>query len=169
MERISNDIQVLMNAVELKVENFELKSEEKIIAYFSELPAIGGFPYKIILVEASDGNIHSKFRQWDTSYNISQWTHGIYNLDRLKIIIDEKIFSIADQTILKNELSKLAQIKLPESIRDEKAIILDGSKWKFGISLANKNVDYVWTASTEEINLYVPIIELIRKQYLDKI
>lgn len=169
MERISNDIKTLMNAVEAKVENFELKSGEKIIAYLSEFPTISGFPYKIILVEASDGSIHSKFRQWDTSYNISQWTHGIYNLDRLKIIVDEKTLSIADQTILKNELSKLAQIKLPESIRDEETIILDGSKWKFGISLANKSVDYIWAASTEEINLFVPIIELIRKQYLDRV
>ncbi|MGH1519849.1 hypothetical protein [Chryseobacterium sp. JK1] len=50
-----------------------------------------------------------------------------------------------------------------------KAIVLDSSKWKFGFSLANKNVDYTWVASTNDIDLFIPIIELIRKQYLDKI
>lgn len=169
MERISNSIEALMNAAKAEIENFELRSEEKMIAYFSEFPASGGFPYKIIFAEMPDGNILSKFRQWDTEYNFKQWTPGIYNLDRLRIITDEKILSETDLAILKKELSKLEQIKLPESIRDQKAIILDGSEWKFGIRSANKNVDYIWIASTEDINLFVPIIELIRKQYLDRI
>ncbi|MCS4303306.1 hypothetical protein [Chryseobacterium sp. BIGb0232] len=169
MERVSNSIEALMNAAKAEIENFELRSEEKIIAYFSELPTIGGFPYKIILAEMPDGSILSKFRQWDTEYNLKQWTSGINNLDRLRVITDEKILSETDTAILKKELSKLEQIKLPESIRDQKAIILDGSEWKFGISLANKNRDYTWVASTEDINLFVPVIELIRKQYLDRI
>ncbi|UKB83355.1 hypothetical protein LF887_20440 [Chryseobacterium sp. MEBOG06] len=90
MERISNDIKALMNQAEIEIENFELKPGEKIIAYFSELPPIKGFPYRIILAENPDGVIHSKFRQWDTSYNLTQWALGIYNLDRLRIIVDEK-------------------------------------------------------------------------------
>lgn len=167
MERISNDIQALMNEAETEIENFRLKSGEKIIAYLSELPTIKGFPYKIILVEQPDGIVYSAFRQWDTAYNLSQWTLGIYNLDRLKIIIDEKTFSTTDTAILREQFSLLEQIKLPESISDEKAIILDGSQWKFGISLADKNVDYTWKASTEDINLLVPVIELMRKQYFE--
>lgn len=167
MERISNDIQALMNEAEPEIENFRLKSGEKIIAYLSELPTIKGFPYKIILVEQPDGIIYSAFRQWDTAYNLSQWTLGIYNLDRLKIIIDEKILSTTDTAILREQLWKLNQIQLPESISNEKAIILDGSEWKFGISLADKNVDYTWKASTEDINLLVPVIELMRKQYFE--
>lgn len=169
MEIFSNDIQALMNAVEIEIENFNLKDGEKIIAYFSEIPTIKGFPYKIVLVESSDGIIHSEFRQWDTAYNFTQWTNGIYNLDRLRIIIDKKILSETDTAILKKQFSKLEQIKLPNSIRDEKAIILDGSTWKFGVSLLNKNFDYTWKATTGDINLFESVIELIRRQYLDKI
>ncbi|MCI3938326.1 hypothetical protein MQX03_14070 [Chryseobacterium aahli] len=70
---------------------------------------------------------------------------------------------------MKEQFSKLEQIKLPECIQDEKAIILDGSTWKFGVNLSNKNVDYTWKATTEDINLFVPLIDLMRKKYLDKI
>lgn len=167
MESISNDIQALMNEAEPEIENFRLKSGEKIIAYLSELPTIKGFPYKIILVEQPDGIVYSAFRQWDTAYNLSQWTLGIYSLERLKIINDEKILSTTDTAILREQFSLLEQIKLPESISDEKAIILDGSEWKLGISLPDKNVDYTWKASTEDINLLVPVIELMRKQYFE--
>lgn len=93
MERFSNNINTVINEAEIEIENFNLKDGEKIIAYFSETPTIKGFPYKIILAENSDGIIHSRFRQWDTTYNFTQWTNGIYNLDRLKIIIDKKILS----------------------------------------------------------------------------
>lgn len=169
MERFSNNIKALMNEAEIEVENFDLKNGEKIIAYFSELPTISGFPYKIIIIEDSDRIIHSRFRQWDTTYNFTRWTRGIYNLDRLRIITDEKILSETDTIILKEQLVKLEQIELPKSICDEKAIILDGSIWKFGVILANKNADYSWKAATEAINLFDSIIEMMRKQYLDRI
>jgi hypothetical protein len=169
MERLSNDITAVMKEAETEIERFDLKYGDKIMAYFSEIPTIGGFPYRIIVVEKPDGMIYSGFRQWDTAHNISQWTAGIYNLDRLGIITDEKILPQADAAILKAELLKLEQIELPKNIRNEEAIVLDGSEWKFGVSLAHKNIDYTWKAPTEDINLFIPIIELMRKQYPDKI
>ncbi|WP_300487996.1 hypothetical protein [Flavobacterium sp.] len=165
MERLTNDPIAVMRAAEIEVESFDLKDGEKIVAYFAQFPSIGGFPYKIIVVETPDGTILSRFRQWDTEYNYSQWTSGIYNLDRLRIITDEKKLSETDITGLKQQLVKLEQTALPESLRKEKAIVLDGSEWKFGILLANKNIDYTWRAATEAIELFVPIIELIRKQH----
>jgi hypothetical protein len=63
------------------------------------------------------------------------------------------------------QLSNFESIALPESIRNENGIILDGSEWKFGFRLPHKNVDYTWRAATDAIELFVPIIELIRKQY----
>ena len=169
MERISNDIKAVMEAAEAEIENFDLQYGEKIIAYFSQIPPIKGFPYKIILVEDADGIIYSGFRQWDTAYNFSQWENGVYNLDRLRIITDKTMLSETDTVLLKKELLKLEQISLPESIQNEKALILDASEWKFGVSLANKNIDYTWKSPTEDIKLFVPIIELLRKQYSDNI
>src|SRR6218665_1446930 len=96
MERLSNDVKAVMKEAVVEIESFDLKFGEKIIAYFSELPPIKGFPYKIILVQNPDGTIHSRFRQWDTKYNFQQWANGIYNLDRLRIITDEKILSEID-------------------------------------------------------------------------
>ncbi|MEO4005582.1 hypothetical protein [Flavobacterium sp. CAU 1735] len=165
MERLTNDPIAVMRAAEIEIENFDLKDGEKIVAYFAQFPSIGGFPYKIIIIEAPDGTILSRFRQWDTEYNYSQWTSGIYNLDRLRIITDEKKLSETDITGLKQQLVKLEQTALPESLRKEKAIVLDGSEWKFGILLANKNIDYTWRVPTDAIELFVPIIELIRKQH----
>lgn len=169
MERISNSMEALMNAAETEIESFDLKPGEKIIAYFSRIPSLAGFPYKIILTENSEGTIRSAFRQWDTAYNLTQWNLGIYNLDRLRIITDEKRLPDTDTAILKEELSRLEQIQLPESIQNEKAIVLDGSEWKFGVSLASKNIDYTWRASTQDIDLFVPIIELMRKQHSDQL
>lgn len=169
MERITNDEMAVIRAGEIEVENFDLKDGEKILAYFAQFPSIGGFPYKIIIVEAPDGTIRSGFRQWDTEYNFSQWTSGIYNLDRLRIITEEKILSETDIALLKEQLLKLEQIELPESIRNEKAIILDGSEWKLGILLANKNIEYTWRAPTDAIALFVPMIELILEQHSNRI
>lgn len=169
MERISNSMEALMNAAETEIESFDLKPGEKIIAYFSRIPSLAGFPYKIILTENSEGTIRSAFRQWDSAYDLSRWPLGIYNLDRLRIITDEKRLPDTDTAILKEELSRLEQIQLPESIQNEKAIVLDGSEWKFGVSLASKKVDYTWRASTEDIDLFVPVIELMRKQYSDQL
>lgn len=165
MERLTNDDQAVYQAAQIEIDQFDLKEGEKIIAYFSEVPPIRGFPYKIIIIETPDGTIFSRFRQWDTEYNFSQWTNGIYNLDRLRIITDEKKLSESDIALLKEQLLKLKQIQLPESIRNETAIILDCSEWKFGFLLADKNIDYTWRAATEAIELFVPIIELIRKQH----
>ncbi|WP_347069567.1 hypothetical protein [Flavobacterium sp. WV_118_3] len=165
MERLTNDAMAVMRAAEIEVESFDLKDGEKILAYFAQFPSIGGFPYKIIIVENPNGTIRSAFRLWDTEYNYSQWPSGIYNLDRLRIVTGEKILPEADTILLKEQLSKLESIALPESIRNENGIILDGSDWKFGFRLPHKNVDYTWRAATDAIELFVPIIELIRKQY----
>ncbi|MDO3425921.1 hypothetical protein QWT87_13555 [Chryseobacterium sp. APV1] len=169
MERFSNKIEELMKTAEIEIGNFDLKEAEKMIAYFSELPSISGFPYKIILVKNAEGKIYSKFRQWDTAYNLKHWTSGIYNLDRLRIITDENVLSETESDLLKEHLAKLEKIHLPESINEEKAIILDGSEWKFGVCLANKNIDYCWRAATEDIQLFVPIIDVLRAKYLDRI
>ncbi len=169
MERFSNSTEALMNEAEIEIGKFDLRDGEKILAYFSEIPTIKGFPYKIILVENYEGIIYSRFRQWDTAYNFTQWSNGIYNLDRLRIIVDENVLSKTEYTLLKEHLSELEKIKLPESINKEKAIILDGSLWKFGFILKNKNIDYTWRAATEDINLFAPLIDLMREKYLDRI
>jgi DNA mismatch repair ATPase MutL len=169
MERFSNSEEAVIREAEIEIQNFDLKDGEKIIAYFSKLPSISGFPYKIILVENFDGIVYSRFRQWDTEYDFTRWDNGIYNLDRLRIIVDEKILSQTESALLKEYLSQLEKIQLPEHINKENAIILDGSLWKFGFILKNKNIDYSWKAATEDINLFVPIIELMREKYLDKI
>lgn len=169
MERLSNDIKTVIHEAEIEITHFNLKPGEKIIAYFSELPPIKGFPYKIVLVEKPDGTLYSAFRQWDTAYNFTQWTNDIYNLDRLRIITEEKNLSETDTAELKEELLKLEPITLPENIQNDKALVLDPSVWKFGICLTHKNVDYSWKTPTDAICLFLPIIELLRKSYLDKI
>lgn len=169
MERLSNDIKVVYHEAEIEIECFNLKQGEKIIAYFSEIPPIKGFPYKIIIVEKPDGNIYSGFRQWDTDYNFSQWTNGIYNPDRLRIITDEKKLSETDTALFQEQLLQLEQLELPENLQNEKALVLDPSVWKFGIRFANKEVNYTWKTPTDDLNLFVPIIELLRKQHLNEI
>ncbi|GAA5097316.1 hypothetical protein GCM10023210_32240 [Chryseobacterium ginsengisoli] len=169
MERFSNITEALMNEAKIEIESFDIKDGEKIIAYFSEIPSISGFPYKIILVENSDGIVYARFRQWDTEYDFTRWDNGVYNLDRLRIITDEKILSQTESALLKEYLSQLEKIHLPENINKENVIILDSSLWKFGFILKNKNIDYTWKAATEDINVFVPLINLMREKYLDRI
>lgn len=169
MERFSNSTEALMNEAEIEIENFDIKDGEKIITYFSEIPSISGCPYKIILVENSDGIVYSRFRKWDTEYDFTRWNNGIYNLDRLRIITAEKILSQIESALLKEYLSQLEKIQLPKDINKENVILLDGSLWKFGFSLANKDVDYTWKAATEDINLFFSLMDLMREKYLDRI
>lgn len=63
MERFSNSTEALMNEAEIKIGKFDLRDGEKILAYFSEIPTIKEFPYKIILVENYEGITYSRFRQ----------------------------------------------------------------------------------------------------------
>ncbi|MFC3159407.1 hypothetical protein ACFOEQ_13575 [Chryseobacterium arachidis] len=130
---------------------------------------MSGFPYKIILVENSEGIVYSRFRQWDTEYDFTRWDNGIFNLDRLRIITEENILSKTESALLKEHLSQLEKIQLPENINEENVIILDSSLWKFGFILKNKNIDYTWKAATEDINLFSPILDLMREKYLDRI
>lgn len=168
MERISNSLEELRKSAKFEIENFDLKPEEKVIAYFSEFPSIAGFPYKIVLVESDNGTIFSKFRQWDTKYDFDRWDQGIYNLDRLRILSETKILSESDTNIFRKWLFELDSEELPQSIKDEKAIVLDGSDWEFGICLENTKVDYQWKAVTNAIDLFVPIIELMKNQHATK-
>lgn len=87
----------------------------------------------------------------------------------MRIIVEENILSETESVLLKEHLSQLEKIKLPESIHKEKTIILDGPTWKFGVILKNKNVHYTWKTATEDINLFVPIMDLMREKYLDRI
>lgn len=164
MKRFSNSTEALMNEAEIEIGKFDLRDGEKTLAYFSEIPTIKGFLYKIILVENYEGITYSRFRQWDTKYDFTRWTNGIYNLDRLRIIVEENILSEIESALLKEHLLQLEKIKLPESIQKEKAIILDGSTWKFGVILKNKNIHYTWKTATEDINLFVPIMDLMREK-----
>lgn len=127
MEKFSNSTEALMNEAKIEIENFDIKDGEKIIAYFFEIPTIKGFPYKIILVENYEGIIYSRFRQWDTKYDFARWTNGIYNLDRMRIIVEENILSETESALLKEYLSQLGKIQLPEDINKENVILLDGS------------------------------------------
>lgn len=165
---ISNNIYELRESARLEIENFELKPGEKVITHFSEFPSIAGFPFGMVLIEKSDGTIYSSFRQWDTEYDLIRWNNGIYNLDRLRIITDKKNIIESDQENLKNWILKLEKTNLPQSIQNEKALVLDGSDWKFGICFENSNIDYKWKVSTDAIELFVPIIELMKNQHKTK-
>lgn len=168
MERISNNIDKLRNSARFEIENFALKPEEKVIAYFSEFPSIAGFPFKIVLIENQTGVVHSKFRQWDTEYDFNRWDNGIYNLDRLRILSEEKVLSKQDTANLKKWLWEFEGKNIPLSIQNDKALVLDGSEWKFGICFGNYEIDYRWTAATDDIELFIPIIELMKKQHTTK-
>lgn len=165
MERISSDIHALLNEAKFEVENFELGDDEKLIAYFSEFPSIAGFPFRIVFIQKADGTVHSRFRQWDTAYDYKRWDNGVYNLDRLRIITEQKVLSTSEKEILKQCLLKLEGIQLPLSIKDEKALVLDGSDWKFGINHGSIKVDFAWKAATNDLDLFVSIIALMENQH----
>ncbi len=165
MERLSNNNTELISSAKLEIQSFELAPEEKIIAYFSEFHLIVGFPYKIALIEDQHGNIRSSFRQWDTAYDLKRWHNGIYNLDRLRIITDEKSLAEPDLRILKQLLMDLENETLPQSIQSEGGIVIHGYEWQFGIDFNNAKINYQWTAATDDIELFVSIIEFIKNQY----
>ena len=166
MERLSNSYEELQKAAKRELENFSLKTGEKVIAYFSEFPSIAGFPFKIVLVENAEGAIYSSFRQWDTEYDFTRWSNGIYNLDRLRIITDRKFLSPSDTTCVKIWLMDMWRIELPETLQNDKAIVLDGADWTFGFHSDNLEVEYKWRAANADIELFVPWIELMKAQHV---
>ncbi|MCI5056571.1 MAG: hypothetical protein MRY83_10715 [Flavobacteriales bacterium] len=166
MERISNSIDELRKAAELEINNFDLRSNEKVIAHFSEIPLIAGFPFKIILIKGSNEKIYSSFRQWDTEYDFGRWDNGIYNLNRLRIITETKRLVDSDIESLGELFIDLHRNELPLTVEKRNAIILDSSSWEFGISYDGINASYKWRAATEDIELFVPFIELMKNQHV---
>lgn len=165
MERITSDIHTLLNEAKLEVDNFVLAENENLIAYFSEYPSISGFPFRIACVEKTDGTVHSRFRQWDTEYDFTRWENGVYNLDRLRIISDEKVLSALDQEKLVHFFRKLEEIQLPQSLKDENALVLDGSDWSLGLKYGTLEINYSWKVATTDLALFVPLIELMKNQH----
>ena len=155
----------MRDTAKLEIEHFELAPGEKIITYFSEFPSIAGFPYKIVFIQNPEGTLFSRFRQWDTEYDFTRWDKGIYNLDRLRILTEEKVLAGPDLENLKKNLLDLQTISLPQTLQNEKAIVLDGSDWAFGICFGTIEVNYQWKAAKEAIEIFVPIIELMQKQH----
>jgi len=161
MEQFSNDIHELRARAREEVFSFDIKTDEKTIVLFSEFPLIKGFPYVIVLIENEKGEIRSAFRQWDTKYDCDRWKNGIYNLDRLRIITDEHFFSSSETKKIHGIISDIKDKELPDSLHNSEVVVLDGSEWRLKIETCNIQVDYKWEAATDDIQVFVPLIEFI--------
>lgn len=161
MEKFSNSITELYHAAKKEISLFELEKEEKTIAYFSQFPAIAGFPFKINLSQDSTGRIFSRFRQWDTDYDMKRWHRGIYNLSRLRIITEECLLLESEVFNFQRVIINLKDKTLPQKLHNDNAIVLDGVDWELGITTEDIHVHYEWRAATTEIDLFVPLIELL--------
>lgn len=165
MERITSDPQALKQAAETEVKQFELAMAENIFASFSAFPSIAGFPHSIALIRDANGKLTSRFRQWDTAYNMQQWKTGVYNLDRLRIITDQKMLTHDEQSTVTHLLKTLKNLALPQTLHNSKGITLDGCDWELHLDFESLQVDYRWRAATEDIQLFVPLIDFMRSQH----
>ena len=161
MEKFSNSITELYQTAKAELSLFQLEKNEKTIAYFSQFPAIAGFPFRINLSQDSTGRIFSHFRQWDTAYDMKRWHRGIYNLSRLRIIAAERLLSESEVFNFQRVIIDLKNKTLPQKLHNDSAIVLDGVDWELGITTENIHVHYKWRAATTEIDLFVPLIELL--------
>lgn len=159
-ERITSNKEALIEKAQKEIDAFTIK-QENILCYFSELPSIAGFPFKIIVFQNKEGEFHSQFRQWDTAYDFDRWHLGVYNLDRLRIIEQEIQLSAKQQQNLHQILKNLSSQQLPTSIDKKNVITLDVSEFKLGIHLPNLQGDYTWRVATKEIELFIPLIDLL--------
>lgn len=163
MERFSNDIHELRAAAEAEVSLVEVKKDEKVIVLFAEFPSIKGFPFAIVLLENAQGEIRSSFRQGDTQYDCKRWKNGIYNLDRLRITTNEYLFSSSETEEVHSIIADIRTKNIPKSLRNTEVVVLDGSEWRLKIETSSIEVDFSWEAATDDIEIFVPLIELLEQ------
>jgi len=168
METLSNDIMVLQERAKKEVKAFAVSIEETIIK-FSEYPTIAGFPYSVLIIKSKETKVKSMLRQWDTAYDTKRWNNGIYNLDRLRIITHTHELLASETASLNVELCSLKDYKLPKSICNASPIALDGSDFELIIQTKPVSINYKWRVATNYINLFIPIIELIKGFHKQKI
>jgi len=168
MEKLSNDIQDLKKRAKKEINAFTVALDKTIIR-FSEYPTIAGFPFNILVFKSKENKIKSMLRQWDTSYDLERWNNGIYNLDRLRIITHTHELLATENMALNAELNILENRKLPKSICNTSAIALDGSDFDLIIQTELVFVNYKWRVATNDVNLFIPMIELMKKFHKQKI
>jgi len=167
MERLSNDILILIKRAKTEINDFNIVID-KTIVQFSEYPTIAGFPFSILVFKSKEGKVKSMLRQWDTAYDMKRWENGIYNLDRLRIITHTHEFLASEIEALNVELSSLENHRLPKDIANASAIAIDGSDFELVIQ-TKPVINYKWSVATNKINLFIPLIELIKSFHKQKI
>ncbi|WP_400078144.1 hypothetical protein [Winogradskyella sp. R77965] len=167
MERLSNDINILRERARKEVNTFNAAIDKTIIRFF-EYPSIAGFPYCILIIRNKENKLISMFRQWDTAYDMQRWNNSIYNLDRLRIISHKHELLESEIITLNAELNSLENHKLPKTISDTSVTVLDGSDFELMIQSKIICKNYKWRVATDDIDLFIPLIEQIKEFHLKK-
>ena len=165
MERFTNDPLKVIAKAKIELKSQRQPERERVICYFSQFPDIGGKAYQISLIESADAQINAQIQFWDMAYDFKRWQNGIYNLDRLCILRDEKPLSPSEIENLLKIFESLKSNEIPETLHDNDAIFLDGCDWALGIDYGQIQVQFSWRAAKKEIEMFVPLIELMRHMF----
>ncbi|MFK7908264.1 MAG: hypothetical protein AB8B69_24250 [Chitinophagales bacterium] len=164
-ERFSNSISKLQEAAKGEIQAFVIEEKEQVILAFLEFPSAVGNPYQIVLVENEESMMRFCFRVWDKKYDLIRWKNGIYNLDRLRIVVKEHLLSQEEMQRLKTYFAHLKTQELPNILENDAFIRLDGSDFELKIQTEEMGVHYKWGIATEDIQLFAPLIEMASKPF----
>lgn len=159
MERITNDIQKLFEEARREITDFSLSEGEQIIYSLSEYPAIVDLPFQMVIIQDHMGKMKYSSRTWDRNYDLIRWKEGIYNLDRLRILSQDKQLSLDQAEKLLAELKKISKSSLADSLAKKGVIVLDGSEWELKLAYESLNRTFKWNTPNEQIEIFLPLIE----------
>lgn len=150
----------MIREVDIELSNLHLNDNEQCVAYYSELPWFPKGQFSISLIRSfSEDKYKLLVKEWDYKYDCNRFSTGVFNLDRL--CIHEKELYLSEEQ--KEQIEKTLDLPdIPDTIDAQGYIILDGTDYTLNINTGKLNKKYIWKIPSENIRIFVPLINLIK-------
>lgn len=145
-----------------EVDKLHLNKEEQIIAWFASHSKITGDHERISLLQNEQEDWICLSRKWETTHDIPIWNRN--ELENFQIEEKRRSLTVKERKILSKILNELTSTELPCSIQLEKenAIVIHSNLWEMGFYQKETLHTYKWVAASEDIELFVPLIDFLK-------
>lgn len=162
MDKLSTDYLELYDAAKKELQGSVLKEGEKQLIQYSKFPAIRGCWISIELIQKRDGSLISRFRMWDRIYDLDRWKLGIYHLNTLRVLSDEKALEESEKRTFESLLSRL---KFPLEFDSPQGFVLDGCLSQIQFHLPNYVGTIEWNYPSPEWDGFDALVQWLEGRH----
>jgi hypothetical protein len=161
MERFSNSYGDLHKELRIELSSLDLKVSEKCVVKYSEMPWFPGGQFSITLVEDNFTNTYRLIEKtWDHEFDLTRFSTGVFNLDRLCIRTRELQLPVQRQKEFQNLIQKIPFV--PETLERTGYIILDGIEYELLITTDSIDRHYNWRLASDDIHYFEQLITFLQ-------